>query len=69
MREAISRTLSSSLDWDDSEHEKAIDKLTAFSFSDRLGTLLWRVKYFNDASSYKRHCHEDSRSGFAGMDQ
>jgi hypothetical protein len=53
MREAISKTLSASLDWDDSEHERAIDKLTAFSFSDRLGTLLWRVKYFNDASSYK----------------
>lgn len=53
MREAISKTLSSSLVWDDSEHERAIDKLTAFSYSDRLGTLLWRVKYFNDASSYK----------------
>jgi hypothetical protein len=53
MREAISKTLSSSLTWDDSEHERAIDKLTAFSFSDRLGTLLWRVKYFNDASSYR----------------
>jgi hypothetical protein len=53
MREAISKTLSSSLEWDDSDHERAVDKLTAFSYSDRLGTLLWRVKYFNDASAYK----------------
>lgn len=53
MREAISKTLSSSLEWDDSEHETAVDKLTAFSYSDRMGTLLWRVKYSNDASSYK----------------
>jgi hypothetical protein len=53
MREAISKTLSSSLEWDDSDHERAVDKLTAFSYSDRLGTLLWRVKYHNDAASYK----------------
>ncbi|HYD35902.1 MAG TPA: zinc finger-like domain-containing protein [Vitreimonas sp.] len=54
MREAISKTLtSSSLEWDDSEHEGAVDKLTAFSYSDRMGTLLWRVKYSNDASAYK----------------
>jgi hypothetical protein len=53
MREAISKTLTSSLEWDDSEHERAVDKLTAFSYSDRMGTLLWRIKYSNDASSYK----------------
>lgn len=53
MREAISKSLSSSLEWDDSEHQRAIDKLTAFSYAEKLGTLLWRVKYFNDASSYR----------------
>jgi hypothetical protein len=53
MREAISNALSSSLDWDDSEHERAVDKLTAFSYSKRLGTLLWRLKYHNDHTSLK----------------
>lgn len=52
MREAIANALDSSLEWDDA-HEKAIDKLTAFAYSDRLGTLLWRVKYFNCQQSYK----------------
>ena len=53
MREAISHALSSSLEWDDSDHERAVDKLTAFSYSKRLGTLLWRLKYCNDKSSFK----------------
>jgi len=53
MREAFAHTLRSSLTWDDSDHERAIDKLTAFSYADRLSTLLWRLKYGNDASAYK----------------
>jgi len=53
MREAFSNTLRKSLDWDDVDHEKAVDKLTAFCYADRLSTLLWRLKYGNDASAYK----------------
>lgn len=57
MREAISKALTSSLEWDDSDHERAIDKLTAFSYSDRLGTLLWRLKYQHDHTAYKPILH------------
>ena len=45
-------TLRSSLNWDDSDHERSVDKLTAFSFSDKLSTMLWRLKYGNDMSAY-----------------
>lgn len=53
MREVFAHTLRSSLDWDDSQHEKAVDKLTAFCYADRLATLLWRLKYGNDKTAYK----------------
>lgn len=53
MKEAMSHVLHSSLEWDDSEHERAVDKLTAFSYSERFATLLWRFKYANDSSAYK----------------
>ena len=52
MREALSKCLSSSLVWDDSDHEKAVDKLTAFAYSERFATLLWRLKYANDHTVY-----------------
>lgn len=53
MREALAHALHSSLEWDDSEHERAIDKVTAFSYSDRLGTMLWRFRDSNDRTVHK----------------
>jgi len=52
MRESVAAALNSSLDSDDM-HERPVDRLGAFSKSERIGTLLWRVKYDNDARSYK----------------
>ncbi|MDE3023649.1 MAG: hypothetical protein KGI54_17685 [Pseudomonadota bacterium] len=52
LRESVAAALNSSLDSDEM-HERPIDRLGAFSKSKRLGTLLWRVKYDNDAKSYK----------------
>ncbi|MDE3023613.1 MAG: hypothetical protein KGI54_17505 [Pseudomonadota bacterium] len=52
LRESVAAALNSSLDSDDL-HERPVDRLGAFSKSERIGTLLWRVKYDNDAKSYK----------------
>ena len=52
-REALSQDLHSALKGDDSTHVTPLDRVTAFSSSNRLGTLLWRIKYEQDYSNVK----------------
>ena len=47
-RESISQTLRGSLQDGPEGVERHIDRLRAFSTSDTLGTLLWRLKYDNE---------------------
>ena len=49
-RSSLSRTLHGSLEGSDSDHQSNLDRLTAFSLSTRLGTLLYRLKYDLDSS-------------------
>lgn len=50
-RELIGRDLPSSLEAD--YYERPIDRIGAFSKGNRLGTLLWRIKYGKDLSCFK----------------
>lgn len=50
-REMISRDLSGTLE--SGYHEMPVDRLGAFAHANRLGTLLWRLKFTHDAKSYK----------------
>lgn len=52
MRESVAAALGANLD-DDPWRERPLDRVAAFCFADRLGTLLWRCKYQNDAKAYK----------------
>lgn len=52
IRESVAAALRSGLK-DSPERETPLDRLTAFSGASRLGTLLWRLKYANDAKAFK----------------
>ncbi|MHB1023352.1 MAG: DnaJ-like cysteine-rich domain-containing protein [Acidobacteriaceae bacterium] len=52
LRQPVASAFTASLDSDD-QHERPVDRLAAFSKAPRLGTLLWRLKYGNDATCYK----------------
>jgi hypothetical protein len=49
----VSAVQSSNLRWDEN-HAKAIDVIAAMGMSNALGMALWRFKYANDATVYKR---------------
>ncbi len=50
-KEPVAAALHSNLDGDDLK-ERPVDRLASFAKADRLGTLLWRLKYANDATCY-----------------
>lgn len=52
MRESIANALYSGLG-DSPEADTPVTRIGAFAGSTRLGTLLWRLKYANDAKSHK----------------
>lgn len=52
MRESIAAALYSGLD-DAPERDTPVTRIAAFSRAPRLGTLLWRLKYANDAAAHK----------------
>ena len=51
-RSVIGHDLQSTLESSD-HHEMPVDRLAAFSRAERLGTLLWRLKWGHDATSFQ----------------
>jgi hypothetical protein len=54
-RACLGHDLTSSLE--SRPHEAPVDRIAAFSRGERLGTLLWRLKWGHDATCYKRAIH------------